>query len=242
MPRPDLSLPEVREWWSDVAAEAMRQEALDGLFVDALPQVLSPALRAQVGEDKARSLANGAREMLALARQKMGAGKVVLANGIRAGEHLQVLDWEGISGVVIEHFGHFQSASKEAMKADLDSMALCAAKGKSVVLKGWPEFSWLDEDMMQRPHAELLAVARERITFPLACYLAAAQPNSYFCYSWGYTGAQGTLDTYPEFDRPLGPPLADAAWHGFAATREFAHASVRVDLAGRKAAIDWKSV
>jgi hypothetical protein len=29
-------------------------------------------------------------------------------------------------------------------------------------------------------------------------------------------------------------------WTGFAATREFAHATVRVDLAAKRAAIDWR--
>jgi hypothetical protein len=93
--------------------------------------------------------------------------------------------------------------------------------------------------MMQRPYAELLKLARERLTFPLACFLVAAQPGSHFCYSWGYTHTHGMLDPYAEFDRPLGPPQADATWVGLTATREFAHASVRVDLTTRQARIDW---
>jgi hypothetical protein len=47
------------------------------------------------------------------------------------------------------------------------------------------------------------------------------------------------LDPYAEFDRPLGPPKGDATWEGLTATREFAHASVRVDLTTRQARIDW---
>jgi hypothetical protein len=47
------------------------------------------------------------------------------------------------------------------------------------------------------------------------------------------------LDAYPEFDRPLGPPKADATWQGLTATREFAHASVWVDLTTKQARIDW---
>jgi hypothetical protein len=238
--RPDLSLPEVREWWSDVAAEAMRAAPLDGIFADALPQVLTPALPRQVGEEKAQAIISGAQEMLSLTRRKIGAAKIVLANGLRAAEGRQILDWDGITGVMIEHFGHFWSRSTGDMKADLDSLALAEAKGKFVVLKGWPGFSWLDTDMMKRPHDELLKPARENIVFPLACFLVGAQPRSWFCYSWGYRDKDGMLDAYPEFAKPLGLPKGDATWDGSKATREFAHASVRVDLAAKQARINWK--
>jgi hypothetical protein len=85
-----------------------------------------------------------------------------------------------------------------------------------------------------------LKLARERITFPLACFLVAAQLGSHFCYSWGYTDRHGMLEAYPEFDRPLGPPKAAAKWEGLTATREFAHASVFVNLETKTARINWK--
>lgn len=66
------------------------------------------------------------------------------------------------------------------------------------------------KDFMHKPRAELLQLARERITFPLACYLVAAETNVYFCYTWGYCEMHGTVDWYPEFDNPLGPPLGAA--------------------------------
>jgi hypothetical protein len=140
---------------------------------------------------------------------------------------------------MIEHFGAFKTDTPADIRADLDSLALAAAKGKFVVVKGWPGFNWIDTAMMKRPQAELLKLARERITFPLACFLVAAQPGSHFCYSWGYRQDHGMLDAYPEFDRPLGPPKADAVWHGLTATREFTHASVWVDLAAKQSRIDW---
>jgi hypothetical protein len=238
--RPDLSLPEVREWWSNVAAEAMQAAPLDGIFADALPQVLTPALPRQIGEEKAQAVIAGAKEMLSQTRQKIGADKIVLANGLRATEGRQLLEWDGITGVMIEHFGHFWSRSQEDMKADLDSLALAEAKGKFAALKGWPGFSWLDTDQMKRPHDELLKQAHENIVFPLACFLVAAQPRSWFCYSWGYRDVHGMLEAYPEFAKSLGRPKGDAAWEGFTATREFADASVWVDLAAKQARLDWR--
>ncbi|MBL9203245.1 MAG: acetylxylan esterase [Opitutaceae bacterium] len=239
-PRPDPSNAEFREWWSEVVAKAHRSAPLGGVFVDALPQALAPALARQVGPEKARAIAAGLREMLALTKRKLGPDRVVLVNGIRTTDFREILDWEGIDGVMIEHFGAFKTDSADALKSDLDSIALAASKGKFVVLKGWPGFNFTEPELMQRPYAELLRLSRERITFPLACFLVAAQPGSHFCYSWGYTDRHGMLETYAELDRPLGPPKADAKWDGLTAAREFAHASVWVDLATKQARIDWR--
>ena len=239
-PRPDPSNAEFREWWSEVVAQANRTAPLGGVFIDALPQALTPALAKQVGEAKARAVAAGLREMLALTKRKLGPDRVVLVNGIRTTDFRAILDWEGIDGVMIEHFGAFKTDSTAAIKADLDSIALAARKGKFVVIKGWPGFNFTEKEMMQRPYAELLQLSRERITFPLACFLVAAQPGSHFCYSWGYTDRHGMLETYAELDRPLGPPKADATWDGLTATREFTHASVWLDLTAKKARIDWR--
>jgi hypothetical protein len=238
-PRPDPSQPEFREWWSEVVASANRSSPLGGVFVDAIPQAISPGLALQVGDTKARAVVAGLKEMIGMTKRKLGPDKIVLVNGLRTTDFREILDWDGIDGVMIEHFGAFKTASPEDIKADLDSIALAAAKGKFVVLKGWPGFNWLDRPMMKRPHAELLELARERITFPLACFLVGAQSGSHFCYSWGYTDTHGMLEHYPEFGRKLGPPRESARWQGLTATREFKHASVWVNLSTKQARIDW---
>jgi hypothetical protein len=48
------------------------------------------------------------------------------------------------------------------------------------------------------------------------------------------------LDAYPEFDRPLGRPLGPAKQTGWTYQREFAHASVSLNLETKSARIDWK--
>ncbi|MGB7323491.1 MAG: putative glycoside hydrolase, partial [Rubripirellula sp.] len=239
VPRPDPSNADFRQWWSNVVADANRSAPLGGVFIDAIPQAISPALAKQVGDVKARAVVDGLREMIAMTKRKLGPEKIVLVNGLRATDYREILDWEGIDGVMIEHFGAFRSTSAEDIKADLDSIALAAEKGKFVVIKGWPGFNWLDREMMKRPHAELLELARQRITFPLACFLVGAQPGTHFCYSWGYTNTDGMLDSYPELEHPLGPPKSAALWDGMTATRDFEHASVSVDLSNRNARIQW---
>lgn len=239
-PRPDPSQAAFREWWTETAAQAVRDGKLDGVFADAVTQSRLPALAGRLGAGKHQAVMDGMREMMALTKRKLGSGRMVLANGIRAGHHLDVLDWEGIDGVMIEHFDAFNARAPEHLKADLDSMALAAAKGKFAVLKGWPGFSWLDQEQKDRSHAENLRLARERITFPLACFLIGARPGSHFCYSWGYREGDGGLELYPELQRPLGRPTADAVWDGLTATREFAHASVWIALPNKQARIEWK--
>jgi hypothetical protein len=237
--RPDPSNPEFREWWSQVVADQMQDGLIDGVFVDALPQVLHDRLGAQVGDEKARAIVAGVREMIALTKQKIGPDKIILANGTRGESYREILDWTGLDGVMIEHFNAFRSNDAATIKADLETIKLAADRGKFVVIKAWPGFAWNDSAMMKLPHEELLKIARERITFPLACFLVAAEANSQICYSWGYRDDHGALDVYPEFQKPLGPPEADAVWDGMTATREFKHASVWVDLNSKEARIDW---
>jgi hypothetical protein len=53
-PRPDPSNAAFREWWSGVVAAEMRRGPLDGLFADAFPQALTPALAKTLGEARRR--------------------------------------------------------------------------------------------------------------------------------------------------------------------------------------------
>ncbi len=67
---------------------------------------------------------------------------------------------------------------------DLDAMQKAAHARKIVCLKAWPGFSWQDAEMMKKPHDELHRLASERLVFPLACFLVAAESHCYFCYTW----------------------------------------------------------
>ena len=239
--RPDPSNPEFREWWSDIVAKACREAPIDGLYADAVPQATTVGLKRRVGAAKAAAVVNGVAEMLALTKKKMGRDHIVLVNAPRQPDQFDlVLNWKGVDGIMIEHFDAFLATKPADLKADLDALTTAASKGKFCILKAWPGFTWMDKDVMRLPHRELLKRAKANITFPLAAFLVAAQPGSYFCYSWGYVHNHGMLETYPELGRPLGPPKADAVWDGLTATREFAHASVQLDLNTKKAQITWR--
>ena len=140
----------------------------------------------------------------------------------------------------IEHFDQFFSRDKENVALDIENMIEAGKQGQIVVMKGWPGFNWTEKEKMNQPYEELLDKARKNIIYPLACFLVAAQPYSYFCYSWGYRDQHGSLDSYPEFDKPLGKPEGDAIRNGWEFTRKFEHCKVWVDIEKKKATIDWK--
>jgi hypothetical protein len=234
----DLTRADVRGWWSDTAAKAVIDGPCDGIFADALLQVEHPQKRKLLGDAKYIAMNGGLVDMLKEARLKSGDGKLILINGLRGGEGKAFLPFA--DGAMIEHFGHFKASGKEAMAEDMAAMRDAALAGKIVCMKAWPGFSWLDKEMMGKTHAELAALARERLAFPLACFLAAAEANCYFCYTWGYGEEHGTFDWYPEFDKPLGEPQGAANRDGWIFRREFAHASVVVNLETKTSRIDWK--
>lgn len=141
---------------------------------------------------------------------------------------------------MIEHFDALGTNYPAGIKADLETIALAAAKGEFVSIKWWPGFTFIDKKAMRVPHDENLRLVRDRITFPLARFLTAVQPGSVFCYSWVYAHTDSMLESYPELERPLGPPKADAVWDGLTATREFTHAKDWVDIENKQARIDWR--
>ncbi len=141
---------------------------------------------------------------------------------------------------MIEHFGHFNSGSKECMLNDIQEMIKAGKRGKIVVFKAWPGFAWIDREAMRKPLEEKRILAAKNITFPLAAFLVGAQENAYFIYNWGYRMAHGCLEWYPELDRRLGLPLADAKQTDWVLERDFEHAHVWIDLEAKEARIDWR--
>lgn len=240
--RYDLSNKQVRKWWVDVAHKAVVQGSCDGVFMDAFPQVVASANKRLWGSDKYQAIQQGLVDIVEETREKLGDDQLIVYNGVRSTPPRKIGNdfMKQTDAVMIEHFGHFRSDSKECILADMEAIIKAGKAGKIVVVKAWPGFSWLDKDAMKKPLEEKRKLAAKNITFPLAAFLVAAQEHAYFIYSWGYVMDMGCLEWYPEFDQKLGPPLADAVKSGWEFKREFKHASVWVDLEKKQARIDWK--
>lgn len=240
--RYDLSNAEVQEWWADEVKKAVVDGSCDGVLMDAFPQITTPANRRLWGNEKHDAIQEGLVSTIELTREKVGVDCILMFNGIRNTNslHFGMKYLELTDAAIIEHFDQFQSRDKENVVRDIENMIEAGKKGKIVIMKGWPGFNWLDRGLENVPREELLARARKNIAFPLACFLVAAQPNSYFCYSWGYREQHGSLSEYPELQMPLGPPKADAVRDGWIYTRSFEHLDVRVDVSTKTAKLNWK--
>lgn len=242
----NLLNPDFRKWWASIAGKAISEFGCDGIFMDAVNQAKRPIwMKKGWGEGNEQLLTDAVIDMMQLANEEMGDDAILLYNGIRSSDRAENTQGSEYlphaDGVTLEHFSAFQSRSKESIARDIESIVKAGKAGKIVVVKGWPdpEFNWLNRTKMKLSPQQLAGEAREKITFSLTCFLVAAQPDSYFCYSWGYRDLHGSLVDYPEFHKPLGKPKGDAVKDGWIYTRSFEHAEVRVDLSKRTAGIDW---
>jgi N-acetylgalactosamine-6-sulfatase len=244
--RYDLSNPEWRKWWVSVAAEMLERGSMDGVFIDALPQVaVRPAPNIEKwGADKYEAIERGIGETLTALKQAIGPDTTVIYNGIRSvpggWDHGGLKYLEFSDGAILEHFNVIDSQEPEQIAQDIERMTRAGKAGKVVILKAFPGFLWIDKEAMKMPLEKKLEFARQRITFPLAAYLIAAQEHSYFNYTWGYRADHGAYAWYPEYDRRLGPPQGDAVRDGYEYRREFEHASVYLDIEAKAARIEWR--
>ena len=79
--RYDLSNPEVREWWTDVAQKAVIDGSCDGVFMDAFPQISAPGNKALWGIEKYDAIQKGLIGTLKETRLKLGNDKLIFYNG-----------------------------------------------------------------------------------------------------------------------------------------------------------------
>lgn len=243
----DVTRKEVQDWWSDAAADAVHKYSCDGIYVDgATAGRVGGPWSSSFGEEKAVDMDKAMFAMLEDARRKMGPDKLILFNPLHGyddtktqlgQEYLTVTD-----GAMIDDFDRIRVQSPEYMANTIKTMQENARDGKIMIFKGWPRFlgGWRTGKFKKTSHEDVLSMSGKEIIFPLACFLIGAEPNCYFCYTWGWNPEEGSFDWYPEFDKPLGPPKGDAVQKGWTFQREFEHASVFVDLEKRTAKIDWR--
>ncbi|MFI3290387.1 MAG: putative glycoside hydrolase [Opitutales bacterium] len=240
----DLSNPKTRSWWLSQANKFSNYDGMDGIFIDATIQFMAnqAAQEKKNGEAKQKAVVAGLKEMMGT-YYKENPTKYVIANAVRsipkALPDLGVGLYEYLDGSMMEHFATKSCADKDAIVSDIALIADAAKRGKSIVVKAWPDFT-------ESKFAHTLEgktkeqASKEQIVFPLAAFLAGAGEKAYFCYSWWYGHDEGGLIDYPEYSKPLGKPLGDAVKNGYVYTRKFQHADIWVDVENRKAKINWK--
>jgi hypothetical protein len=250
----DTTNPALQSWWASVAGKAVSEYSCDGIFLDGGTAYTPGSSYGRVlGQAKTRKLEQGMFAMIRQAKQKMGEDSIILLNPLHGPKKGQAqedaLGWrylDVVDGAMVDDFDRAANVLKKRQKKEyiadtIKTMSAAAKRGEIVVFKAWPGFTWWsDPELMKKSHAEQYAVSVKNLEFPLASFLIGAGEHSYFCYTWGWLPEHGTLDWYPQFDKPLGAPKGNAVQTGWTFKREFKHASVFVDLEKRIGKIDWK--
>jgi hypothetical protein len=247
----DLTNKELRDWWLASAKQVCSDPAIDGLFLDGVVKILEPAfLRSEIGEAKKAAELAGYETMVKDARQMLGPQKLMVANLLRARfpdsglSHLKALD-----GSYIEGFeGAVRMPKKDYVSKGIEAFQKAAQQGAIIAFTCGLRNNQQDADETPRSDARNSNTVRrggdmkDRFNYQLAMFLICAEKHSYFDLKDSYDAKASKIwmTHPPEYDRPLGAPKGPAMRSGYSYTREFAHASVRLDIEKQVGAIVWK--
>jgi hypothetical protein len=250
----DLTNGKVRDWWLASAKRVCADPAIDGLFFDGNIKVLEPAyLRDEIGEKKKAALVDAYAAMMQDARRILAPQKLRVANMLRARfpdsglGGVRMFDGSYVEGFettvgnvplkdyVAKGIAAFQAAARQG-----SLIAFTGGLGEEENEAGAKNQQRTDEI---RKHLTGGASNTRRFQYLLAIFLICAEKHSYFCAHDGYDAKQSRLwMTHPaEFARPLGAPQGPAVRDGCVYTRNFAHASVRLDIEKQTGVIEWRT-
>lgn len=249
----DLTNAKMRDWWLASAMQVCADPAIDGLFLDGNIKILEPAyLREEIGEEKKAALVDGYTAMMKDVRRILGPEKLLVANVLRARfpdsgmSRLRAFDGSYMEGFetavgnvpvkdyVARGIAAFQEAARQGFL-----IAFTAGLGEEDSDEGTKNRQRTDEIRKSLTGDE---AATRRFNYLLAIFLICAEKQSYFCAHDGYDAKKSKvwMKHPPEFERPLGAPKGPAVRADYVYTREFAHASVRLDLETQTGKIDWR--
>jgi hypothetical protein len=256
----DLSNTKVRDWWLSSVKRVCADPAIDGLFFDGNIKVLEPDyLRNEIGEAKKAEVLKGytvmmkdARLVLKDARRILGPEKLLVANVLRARfpdsgmSRLSAFD-----GSYIEAFETSvgQMPVKDYVAKGIEAFQKAARQGYLIAFTAGLGEDVSDEEAMNPQGTDEIRkspsdekVTTRRFNYLLAMFLICAEKHSYFFAHDGYDAKKSKvwMSNPPEFERPLGAPMGPAVQDGYIYTRDFAHASVRLDIENQIGSVDWK--
>lgn len=244
----NLTNPRVRDWWVGDVRKVCSSPAIDGVFVDGAVKIDSE------GPEQIKGFVT----MMKDTRRALGPDKLMVANLLRAQlpdsglNQLHLFDgsymerWNVPVGnvpmkdYVAKEIAAFQEAARQGYL-----IAFTAGLGPKVVNLA----DGLSDSTQTPAHVEAMrkrltsGAPNPQLSYDLAVFLICAGKHSYFYahHSYGTATNWAWMAHPPDYDRPLGPPKGPAVRAGYIYTREFAHASVRLDIANQTGTIEWKA-
>ncbi len=250
VPAYDLTNPALRDWWIDSAMAVGADPAIDGLFLDGVVKVVEPVyLHKEIGPEKKTAVLASYDLMIADTRQALGPDKLMLANVLRARfpdsglSQMQALDGsyiEGFEGAVgmakQDYVAKGIAAIQQAARQGAVIAYTCNLGGNQQDADETPTYAAGKGESLQRGGG-----APSRFNYQLAMFLICAERYSYFDLKDSYDAKKSsTWMTHPsDYNRPLGAPKGPAIRSGYTYTREYAHASVQLDIENETGDIVW---
>ncbi|MDB9741520.1 putative glycoside hydrolase family 15 protein [Akkermansiaceae bacterium] len=252
----DLSNKALRDWWLDAAREVCADPAIDGIFLDGVVKVIEPGyLKRDIGEEKKAEVLAGYEQMMKDTRAMLGTEKLMLANILRARFDDSGLSYlEGMDGNYIEGFeGAIRMPRKDYVVKGMEAFQKAAKQGKIIAFTCGINLNNQDADESEGAiqkgagGAESTGGAGEsqfekRFDYMLAMFLICAEKYSYFDLTDTYDAKKSTfwMSHAAQYDNALGAPLGDSIRDGYTFSREFKHASVKLDVENEIGSITWK--
>ena len=244
----DLTDKALRDWWLAAAREVCADPAIDGLFLDGVVKILEPAyLRNEIGVEKKAAELAGYETMMKDARQMLGPDKLMVANLLRARFPDSGLSYlKAFDGSYIEGFeGAVGMSRKDYVAKGIEAIQTAAQQGSIIAFTCGLGKNLQDADEAPRSEGEARQSVEsgDRFTYLLAMFLICAEKHSYIDMHDSYDAkiSKTWMTHRPEFERPLGAPKGPAVRAGYIYTREFAHASIRIDIEKQTGDIVWKT-
>ncbi|MGJ8673748.1 putative glycoside hydrolase [Rubritalea sp.] len=247
----DLSNPVLRDWWVQACKTMTSDTAIDGVFLDGNIKALETGyLARQIGVVKKKETMAGYHLMMKQTREAIGQDKLMIANILRARfteGGLEYIDY--FNGSYLEGFFHNvgKMSYEEYVAKGIDTIQKAARQGKIIAftagLKGQGNSSHMGIDEAHG-FIDSFEEAQAAFSYPLGIFLICAEEYSYFRPHEGYSANENEnwMRWFPEYDRPLGAPKGPAMKNGYTYTREFEHATVKLDISKRSADIKWHTL
>jgi len=250
----DLTSTAVRDWWIAAAKTVCSDPAIDGIFLDGVVKVLEPAfLRGVIGEEKKAAELAGYVTMVEDTRKMLGPRKLMVGNILRARFSDSGLSYiKALDGSYIEGFeGAVGMPKKDYVAQGIRDFQKAARQGFIIAYTCGLGRNQQDTDETPRSAVRNSnrvngserrgGDVKSRFNYQLAIFLICAEKYSYFDMKDSYDAKRSKtwMTRRPEYDRPLGPPKGPAVRNGYTYTREFAHASVRLDIEKERGEVVW---
>ena len=248
-PEIDLSHPGARQWWLNNAFNALKKPYIDGLWVDATARIYNKGVKAKL---KKAGLWEQTEMGLHLMFEEL-AEHYRDNNGLLIGNFLREHDdypydklWQYFDGSFVENhynlIGEAISDSEYIKKVSNVISRIQDAARVGKVIGFYAGGIWDPTyDPKQYSFEERKQKLAKHLEYNLALYLIVAEKHVYVEYNDGFRADYHVWKAeFPEYYFKLGPPNGRAKKRGNVYTREFAHASVVLDIKKRKADITWR--